>query len=45
MSKESSNLKVDRGIALHKMIRLVTLATAGDVISTLWEMNLAILNG
>jgi 1,4-alpha-glucan branching enzyme len=30
MSKESSSLKVDRGIALHKMIRLVTLATAGD---------------
>jgi 1,4-alpha-glucan branching enzyme len=25
-----SNLRVDRGIALHKMIRLVTLATAGN---------------
>jgi 1,4-alpha-glucan branching enzyme len=25
-----SNLKVDRGIALHKIIRLITLATAGD---------------
>jgi 1,4-alpha-glucan branching enzyme len=30
MNKESENLVVDRGIALHKMIRLVTLATAGD---------------
>ena len=30
MNLESQNLVVDRGIALHKMIRLVTLATAGD---------------
>lgn len=30
MSKASSNLIVDRGMALHKMIRLITLATAGD---------------
>ena len=30
MNKDSHNLTVDRGIALHKMIRLVTLATAGD---------------
>lgn len=30
MNKSSENLIVDRGIALHKMIRLVTLATAGD---------------
>jgi len=30
MNKESSNLLIDRGIALHKMIRLVTAATAGD---------------
>ena len=30
MDKASSNLLVDRGIALHKMIRLVTAATAGD---------------
>ena len=30
MNKASQNLVVDRGIALHKMIRLVTLATAGD---------------
>lgn len=30
MNLESENLIVDRGIALHKMIRLVTLATAGD---------------
>lgn len=29
MSKDSKNLVVDRGIALHKMIRLVTMATAG----------------
>ena len=29
MNKESRNLIVDRGIALHKMIRLLTLATAG----------------
>ncbi len=29
MSKESQNLIVDRGIALHKMIRLVTLSTCG----------------
>ena len=30
MNKDSQNLLVDRGIALHKMIRLVTAATAGD---------------
>ena len=30
MNKESKNLMVDRGIALHKMIRLATIATAGD---------------
>lgn len=30
MNTESSNPVVDRGIALHKMIRLVTLATAGN---------------
>lgn len=29
MAKSSQNLLVDRGIALHKMIRLITLATAG----------------
>lgn len=29
MNKGSQNLLVDRGIALHKMIRLVTLATCG----------------
>ncbi len=30
MSLDSQNIQVDRGIALHKMIRLLTLATAGD---------------
>ncbi len=30
MSLATRNLKVDRGLALHKMIRLVTLGTAGD---------------
>ena len=30
MNKDSQNPVVDRGIALHKMIRLVTAATAGD---------------
>src|SRR5574344_2639001 len=30
MNRESKSMVVDRGIALHKMIRLVTLATAGD---------------
>lgn len=30
MNKASQNDLVDRGIALHKMIRLVTAATAGD---------------
>ena len=30
MNMESQNPVVDRGIALHKMIRLVTAATAGD---------------
>jgi len=30
MDRGSKNLVVDRGIALHKMIRLVTLATAGN---------------
>jgi len=29
MEKSSKNIVVDRGIALHKLIRLVTLATAG----------------
>jgi 1,4-alpha-glucan branching enzyme len=29
MNKASQNLMVDRGIALHKMIRLITIATAG----------------
>lgn len=30
MNKDSQNLLVDRGIALHKMIRLITAATAGN---------------
>ncbi len=30
MNVDSKSLIVDRGIALHKMIRLLTLATAGD---------------
>jgi 1,4-alpha-glucan branching enzyme len=30
MAKNDANLKVERGIALHKMIRLITLATAGN---------------
>ena len=30
MSKSDQNLRVDRGIALHKMIRLATIATAGQ---------------
>ena len=30
MNKGSQNLLIDRGIALHKMIRLVTAATAGN---------------
>jgi 1,4-alpha-glucan branching enzyme len=30
MSKSSVNLVVDRGIALHKMIRLITFATSGN---------------
>lgn len=30
MNIGSENLVVDRGVALHKMIRLVTIATAGD---------------
>ncbi len=29
MDKESQNIIVDRGIALHKMIRLITLSTCG----------------
>ncbi|MBN2613601.1 MAG: alpha amylase C-terminal domain-containing protein [Bacteroidales bacterium] len=29
MNKQSQNLIVDRGMALHKMIRLVTIATSG----------------
>ncbi len=29
MNKESQHIVVDRGIALHKMIRLITLATSG----------------
>ena len=34
MNKESRNGIVDRGIALHKLIRLVTAATAGDAYLT-----------
>lgn len=30
MNKDSKNLIVDRGMALHKMIRLATISTAGD---------------
>ena len=30
MNKSSQSLVVDRGIALHKMIRLITMATAGN---------------
>jgi len=30
MHSESENLNVDRGVALHKLIRLITLSTAGD---------------
>ncbi|MBQ6287164.1 MAG: alpha amylase C-terminal domain-containing protein [Bacteroidales bacterium] len=30
MNKGSGNLLVDRGVALHKLIRLATLGTAGD---------------
>ena len=30
MNKSSENLAVDRGIALHKMIRLITVATSGN---------------
>ena len=30
MSKEIQNLTIDRGIALHKMIRLVTMSLAGE---------------
>ena len=30
MNKSSENLAVDRGIALHKMIRLITVSTSGD---------------
>ena len=30
MNKETHNTIVDRGMALHKMIRLVSMATAGD---------------
>jgi 1,4-alpha-glucan branching enzyme len=29
MNKDSQNLIIDRGIALHKMIRLITIATSG----------------
>jgi len=30
MTRNDDNMTVDRGIALHKMIRLITLATAGN---------------
>lgn len=30
MNKDSGNLNVDRGIALHKMIRLITSSTSGN---------------
>lgn len=30
MAKDRTNMSVERGVALHKMIRLITLATAGN---------------
>jgi 1,4-alpha-glucan branching enzyme len=30
MMRDDKNIRVDRGIALHKLIRLITLATAGN---------------
>ena len=30
MNKESSNMTIDRGMALHKMIRLITMSLGGD---------------
>ena len=30
MNKESDNMVIDRGIALHKMIRLITMSLGGD---------------
>ena len=30
MNKDSQSLVVERGVALHKMVRLVTIATSGD---------------
>ncbi len=52
MNKDNSNSVVQRGIALHKMIRLLTIALGGDVlyfnfrlIWPSWEMSSAILSG
>lgn len=45
MRKDQPNLIVDRGIALHKMIRLATLSCAGGPILTSWGMNSATPNG
>ena len=50
--QKQSTIVIDRGMALHKMIRLITYALGGEVlyfnlrvILILWEMNSAIRNG
>ena len=45
MDRASENLTIDRGMALHKMIRLMTVSTGGTPISTSWATNSDTPNG
>lgn len=45
MNMDSKNPVVDRGIALHKLIRLVTMARPGTVTSILWATSSGIRSG
>jgi hypothetical protein len=45
MSKDIQSLVVDRGMALHKIIRLLSWPHPGTGTSTLWGTNSGIPNG
>lgn len=45
MDKADDNSAVARGVALHKMIRMVTMTTMNGGTLTLWAMSLATLSG
>jgi len=45
MNKSYHSIALDRGIALHKMIRLITFSTSGGGYLNFMGMNLVIPNG